>query len=329
MSGSTPATQPTTPPNLDANRTYTAAEVQDLLTRARFASTEKSVISVADIKLRYQKIGMNLSPHLLSDGSNFSEWSEALTVEVASLFDHSHYFDSPNADASTERASLTATILQFSIHQDLVPLVRGRVGREAFRILKDRFDKTSWTYIISRWMALTSLDSSHEPDRAYNLIISTHRDIEKRLGSITIDLLAAFILHQNSQNHFHEISNALDARLAVNPRLRFTSKDLLELLGRYKSDESHQNLTNAVLALSTTGPIQATKCRPSNTKARAPIPSQDHPIMHKPNWWAHKWLSPANPCLYCFEWGHWLADCPEKKANRAPRPDPRLTNPNC
>lgn len=283
MSGSTPSTQATPAPVLDANRTYTAAEVQDLLTRARFASAEKSVISVADVKLRYQKIGMNLSPHLLNDGSNFSEWSEALTVEVASLFDHSHYFDSPNTDASAERASLTAKILQFSIHQDLVPLVRGKVGREAFKILKDRFDRTSWTYIMSRWMALTSLDSTHEPDKAYHLIISTLRDIEKRLGSITLDLLAAFILHQNSNHHFHEISNALDARLAVNPHLRFTSKYLLELLGCYKTNESHQNLTSAVLALSTTGPTQSAKQRPNSVKARTPIPSQDHPIMNKPN----------------------------------------------
>lgn len=284
MSSSNPSAQLPAMPILDEGRTYTAAKVQDMLTRARFTPSEKSIILVADIKLWYQKIGMNLTPHLLSDRSNFSEWSEALTVEVASLFDHSQYFDSPNVDASAERASSTATILQFSIHQDLVPLVRGKLGHEAFRILKDRFDKTSWTYIMSRWMALTSMDSTHEPDRTYNLIITTLRDIEKRLGSITIDLLAAFILHQNSQHQFHKISNALDARLAVNPRLRFSSKDILELLGRYRTSKPNQDLTGSVLAFSANGPAQSTKKHGQNTvQTRGSAPSQDCPIMGKPN----------------------------------------------
>lgn len=276
---------------------------------------------VADVKLQYQKIGANISPHLLSNGSNFSEWSKALSIEVASLFEHSRYFESTSVDASTERASLTATMLQFSIHQDLVPLIRGKVGREAFKILKERFDKTSWTYVMTKWMSLTSLNVLAEPDKAYNTLTTTLRDIEKRLGSFNMDVLTAFILHQNLQHHFHKISNALNARLAVNPHLRFTSKDILELLGRYKTDDSQH--TNAVLEIS----ANMGRRPPTNVRARNLTPSQEYPIMNRPISWAQKWLTPANPCLYCFEWGHWLADCPEKQASRPPRPDPRLTNP--
>lgn len=135
---------------LDLNQTYTAAEVQDFLTQAKLTGTEKSFIAVADVKLQYQKIGTNLSPHLKQDGSNFSEWTKALSLEVASLFDHSSYFEWPTPDTSNERALLTATIIQFSIHPDLVPLIHGRPGREAHFILKERFDRTSWSYVITR-----------------------------------------------------------------------------------------------------------------------------------------------------------------------------------
>lgn len=308
-------------PTLDPTRTYSAAEILDLLSRAKISGSKKSVMSVADVKLRYQKIGANISPHLLSDGSNFSEWSEALSIEVASLFEHSQYFESANIDASAERASLTATILQFSIHPDLVPLVRGKVGREAFKILKERFDKTSWTYVMTRWISLSSINVLQEPDKAYNSVFTTLKDIEKRLGAISIDVLAAFILHQNSQHCFHKISNALDTRLAVNPHLCFSSKDVLELLGQYKTDENQQQ--NAVLAISaSTG-----RRPPATVRARTSTLSQEYSVMNRPNGWAQQWLTPTNPCLYCFEWGHWLADCLEKHANRPPRPDPRLTNP--
>lgn len=245
-----PSTTQHATPTLDPTRTYSAAEVQDLLSRVRISGSEKSVMSVADVKLQYQKIGANISPHLLSNGSNFSQWSEALSIEVASLFEHSQYFESANVNASAEQASLMATILQFSIHQDLVPLVQDKVGRKAFKILKEPFDKTSWTYVMTRWVSLTLINVLHKPDKAYNNVSTTLWDIEKRLGTISIDVLAAFILHQNSQHRFHKILNALEARLAVNPHLCFGSKDILELLGQYKTNENQQQ--NAVLAISAT-----------------------------------------------------------------------------
>lgn len=261
--------------------------------------------------------------HLTSSAMalKFSEWSEALSIEVASLFKHSQYFKSVNSDASAERALLTATILQFSIHQDLVPLVRGKVGRDAFKILKEQFDKTSWTYIMTKWMSLASLNVLNEPDKAYNTVFTMLRDIEKRLGKLNMDLLAALIMHQNSQHQFHKISNALIACLAVNPHLFFTSKDILELLGRYRTNDGQQ--PNAVLEISTSTNRQP----PTNIRARSSPPLQVYPMMNQPVSWAQRRLTPANPCLYCFEWGHWLADCPEKRANRPPWPDLRLTNP--
>lgn len=120
-------------------------------------------------------------------------------------------------------------------------------------ILKERFDRTSWSYVITKWTQLFSLNSTHEPDKSYHTIITSLRDIEKRMVLISVDTLAAFILHQTSHHHFHKLSNAVDAQLAVNPQLRFGLKEILELLGQYTTDGNIGAANPSILAMSATG----------------------------------------------------------------------------
>jgi hypothetical protein len=47
----------------------------------------------------------------------------------------------------------------------------------------------------------------------------------------------------------------------------------------------------------------------------------------KSNTWARRVLTEANPCCWCYEWGHWVEDCPLKKQKKPPVADPRLQNP--
>jgi hypothetical protein len=44
--------------------------------------------------------------------------------------------------------------------------------------------------------------------------------------------------------------------------------------------------------------------------------------------WARRVLKEANPCRWCYEWGHWVKDCLLKKQKKPPVVDPRLQNPN-
>ncbi|KNZ49063.1 hypothetical protein VP01_5233g1 [Puccinia sorghi] len=36
----------------------------------------------------------------------------------------------------------------------------------------------------------------------------------------------------------------------------------------------------------------------------------------------------SKTCRYCWEWGHWVSDCPLKKAGKGPLGDPRRFNQN-
>ena len=47
----------------------------------------------------------------------------------------------------------------------------------------------------------------------------------------------------------------------------------------------------------------------------------------KSNLWARQVITEANPCQWCYKWGHWVEDCPLKKQKKLPVIDPRLQNP--
>ncbi|MBW0538338.1 hypothetical protein O181_078053 [Austropuccinia psidii MF-1] len=56
-------------------------------------------------------------------------------------------------------------------------------------------------------------------------------------------------------------------------------------------------------------------------------PARQIPLSQQSESWAKYHLSPRFPCLHCFEWGHWVQDCPRKKASLPAVVDPCIKNP--
>ena len=283
-------------------------------------STDRAV-ALADALAKYQKLGKAIEPHLAEYGVNFPDWELSLRATVARVFESPEYFKSTAADNDGNRAALTGVLVEHSVHPSLVSLVRGKTGRLAFAVLQSRIANVSWTYIMSRWAkASDSADIYADLNSSYSEMQTCLDEIEKWVGTFSKDLVLALLVHQRCHPHFQGIVNALDARIAVNPNCTISSKTILEIAGCMNSSLS--NTDSSVFAFRTarggkrTGASGRSGGRESQT------------MEGKSATWARRVLNEKNPCCYCFEWGHWMNNCPLKKERKPPVGDPRLLNPN-
>ncbi|PLW47776.1 hypothetical protein PCASD_04331 [Puccinia coronata f. sp. avenae] len=137
----------------------------------------------------------------------------------------------------------------------------------------------------------------------------------------------ALLLHQRCQPHFQAIANALEARIAVDASKPINSKTILELAGRFATaGVAADSLVFAYRAQR--GPDGPTAGTSSGGQQGSQQGGSRRKTMEgKSNSWARRVLTKANPCQWCYEWGHWAKDCPLKKAKKPLVVDPRLQNP--
>jgi hypothetical protein len=265
---------------------------------------------------------------LEEDGVNWPDWDAAITATITRVFEFKGYLVTADPDKSHDRAALTGVLIEHSIHPTLVALVRGKTGRAAFHILQNRFASVSWTYVMSRWLkASNPSDILSDLNTAYSEMTTCLTEIEKHVGGITKDLVLALLLHQRCQPHFQAIANALDVRIAVDASQPINSKTILELAGRFATAGVAADLS--VFAYwAQRGPGGPTAGTSSGGQQGSQQGGSGRKTMEgKSNSWARRVLTKANPCQWCYEWGHWAKDCPLKKAKKPPVVDPRLQNP--
>jgi hypothetical protein len=302
--------------------------------REPLATGIDQAIALAEALSKYQKLGKAIEPKLDEDGGNFPDWQAAISHTVATVWEISDYYASVKPDNNGDRRKLTGILVEQSVHLTLVLSVQGKHGRVAFQILRARFEAVSWTYVLSKWMKATeAVNPTGQLNATYLEIKTCLDEIERRTGGFHKDLVLAMIFHQQCQASYQEIANALDARLAVDGNTKITLKSVLELASRF---ESGAQATGSVFAYCLQ--IRGGHHQAAGTSAQ---PNQPNPqggggkrtgdpnlAMWRHDAWARRVLNNKHPCRYCYEWGHWVADCPLYKARKPPLGDPRLANPN-
>lgn len=212
-----------------------ANDLAVILAALKTQNSAPTLDSVAQTMIHYKQVGRNLHPNLNADRSNFPDWAQALNLKVQALFNETNYYLYSAHDKSANRAKITGTLVKYSVDALLSPFVAAKPGREAFQILKEHFGSVSWTYLMNKWQQLfNAQDLAVNPNQTYNKLKLALQTIEQHLGGFTtVDNLLAFVLHQNAQHSYQEISNALDSRIAIDKRGRITSKDVLELVSQH------------------------------------------------------------------------------------------------
>ncbi|MBW0506606.1 hypothetical protein O181_046321 [Austropuccinia psidii MF-1] len=301
-------------------------------------------------RIEIKNLGHNITPHLAKDGRNFNHWSRSLKNLIEDIFDETSYFYQITKDTNLSRNRSIRTFIIKSIHKDLLPYIDELdQARVIYKALQTRFQHTSWSHAMTTFNNLLSL---HKENVSLNEAFTRLQDDLKTLkaaigGTWTDDILLALFFHKFNKDTYHSIANALDAKREINPESQITSKEIMEIAQRFhfrktETSQSHlmafpspregpshrpqqpnqhwqgQGSTPKVIQQRS----QVLTPRTGAKQSRYPHPST------RPAEWAHKWLSPANPCLHCYEWGHWAQDFPIRLAGKPPTEDPRIKNPS-
>ncbi|KAI7940827.1 hypothetical protein MJO28_013112 [Puccinia striiformis f. sp. tritici] len=229
-------------------------------------------------------------------------------------------------------------MIETSIAPSSPPLLRTSLvdlsAYDAYKNLVSRFEQPSWSLLVSRWNAVSS-----PPDGSDNLAESfaaAHRnwtDLNKRLGGLSIDKLAALTFYSSVPRHQTQLANAVDARIAIDPTLVIPSSDLLNIASRsaQSSPETGVNVSAIGRGGSRGGffrrggnrgfnhSFNATKQQQSGGPSTSNTTSDS---------WGSKNLTPQHPCTMCWEWGHWAPDCPRTSQRLPALEDPRIKNPD-
>ncbi|MBW0538940.1 hypothetical protein O181_078655 [Austropuccinia psidii MF-1] len=287
------------------------------------ADLKDALSSVDDINARVRKrielenLGRGITPHLARDGSNFNLWYNSLSNLIEDLYEVDAYFSNPDEDTDKSRDRTIQVFISKSIHQELLSYTEGHYSAKSlFQSLQKRFQHKSWSQAMVIFNRMINLDESTiSVDEGFTELQNLLRELKSSLGGVwTDDSLLALFFHQFNKTNFHHIANALDAKKSIDPSCVITAREIMQVAQRFQQREVN-SITN-VMALTSARP--RADARPS----RYP-----HTSMH-PAAWATKWLSPEHPCSYCFQWGHWAMDCPQKSAGKSPIEDPRKKDPN-
>ncbi|MBW0537729.1 hypothetical protein O181_077444 [Austropuccinia psidii MF-1] len=185
-------------------------------------------------------------------------------------------------------------------------------------------------------------DDSEPLDNGYTKIQENLKNRKSALGGKWNDknLMAMFFHHYNKR-HFHQIANAIDARISIDPTIEIKGRDILEIAHRLTAREQpHQS--SSVMAMNAANRFnhtqrtwQPTASPQQNIKRSFFVPPAGdikfkrypHPSTRSEAW-SRQWLSPEHPCVHCWEWGHWAQDCPRKRAGKPAAEDPRIRQPD-
>lgn len=186
----------------------------------------------------------------------------------------------------------------------------------------------SWSYVMTNWLKLmNSPEVCANPNRTYNEMKLALQDIATHLGGLTVDSVLAMFLHPNSQHFYQDIGNAIDGRRAISRDVAITSRDVLELLSRH-ANAANDIASSSLLSYTSAAPNQRPNLPYKQLAApTCTVPKYMESVMNKNNQWAKANLTWKNPCLYCYDWGHWPGDCPQRHQKLPPLGDPRRFNP--
>ncbi|POW22158.1 hypothetical protein PSHT_01594 [Puccinia striiformis] len=104
---------------------------------------------------------------------------------------------------------------------------------KAYTHLVARFERPSWSLLVSRWNSVSS--PSDGSDTLAESFAAAHRnwtDLQARLGGLSVDKLAALTFYSSAICYQTQIANALDSRLAITPNFDITADELLNIASR-------------------------------------------------------------------------------------------------
>ncbi|KAI7936927.1 hypothetical protein MJO28_015826 [Puccinia striiformis f. sp. tritici] len=286
--------------------------------------------------LKWQQLGKDVQPALLLDGSNFPAWLAALKDTVGSVTPHTNYFSEDRSASDSPTSNGVLAIIKSSVDPALRSSLNGMTAHGAYTSLKNRFAKPSWSLLLNRWSDVAQApDTSDSISAGYESIKRSLLDLEERLGGWSTDKLLSLSFHSSLKRYHQPLADAMDSRIAISPNLQITSTDLLNtVLGLHQTSGS---VTSSLMGMSSQrggrggrggqGGRSGSSNRGSRG-SRGGRSGQSLGDQHPPDAWGRKNISPSYPCTSCWEWGHWVPDCPRTKNNLPALVDPRESDPN-
>ncbi|POV97405.1 hypothetical protein PSHT_14600 [Puccinia striiformis] len=318
-----PADPPLTTP-------LTMEDIARLMMKA-LASGPSGSSSLQD-RIRWGQLGKDISPKLLLDGSNFPLWSAALKHEIKRVVGVDKYFDTDRSDADPAAASGVLVLIEESIDPHLRTSLLNMSAYKAYTHLVARFNRASWLLLVSQWNSVSS-----PPDGSDTLAESfaaAHRnwtDLEARLGSLSVDKLAALTFYSSATRYRTQIANALNSCVAITPTFDITADELLNIASRLaqSSPETGVNVSAIGRGGGRGGFFRRGGTRGSHqSSGSSKQPGNSSSTNATSDSWSNKNLTPAHPCTMCWEWGHWAPDCPRASQGLPALEDPRIKNPD-
>ncbi|MBW0540842.1 hypothetical protein O181_080557 [Austropuccinia psidii MF-1] len=186
-------------------------------------------------RLETEKLGQSIAPHLARDGDNFRQWSRALCLLVEDIFDDESYFESESDDEIRTRNNAVQTFILKSIDEHLLPYVEEITSaRQIFQRLASPFSHNSWSHTMNIFNTIINAnEESQSIGDGYTLIQENLRKLKAAIGGQWSDeSLMAIFFHRFNTANFHQIANAVDARISVDPTSKIKGRDILEIAHR-------------------------------------------------------------------------------------------------
>ncbi|MBW0535338.1 hypothetical protein O181_075053 [Austropuccinia psidii MF-1] len=161
-------------------------------------------------------------------------------------------------------------------------------ARSVYQSIKKRFNKASWSSIIHHANLLFNPtdQQSNLVRHAINLGEAVEA-IESQIGPLDSAKMITLSLFFSIPKLRHQITLALDTRMAASPSLDINVEDILDIVQQITPLPPHP-------------------------------PHSASPLATRSAEWRRQWLTPQHPCFYCGEAGHWAPDCPARlKAAKA------------
>ncbi|MBW0488570.1 hypothetical protein O181_028285 [Austropuccinia psidii MF-1] len=284
-------------------------------------------------QVEIDRLGEGITPRLTSDGLNFHCWSSSLIRLIEWTHTVVNYFLSIDKDSDRTQNYKIRTYIEKSISGDLNNSIEEEdEARRAYQLLRRRFEKHSWSHVMNLFNDLINgSDASANLNDSYVAVKTNVSNLNLALGSIWDgdDLVAMFFHHWNKQ-FFHEISTPMDAKLSLDDKAQIRAEDILQVAQRFQKRNHTLSLSPPPSVLADSSSHHQHSQQPSGVRfssQKPTTPARRIPLNQQSVSWAKYHLSPRFPFLHCFERGHWVQDCPRKKAGLPGIPDPRIKNP--
>ncbi|MBW0468093.1 hypothetical protein O181_007808 [Austropuccinia psidii MF-1] len=237
-----------------------------------------------------------------------------------------------------QRFSLIADRIRPSVERSLFDSIVSQItmpnARSVYQAIKKRFNKASWSSIIHHANLLFN-----PTDQQSNLVKhAIHlgeavEAIENQIGPLDSAKIITLSLFFSIPRLQHQITSALDTRMAASPSLSINVEDILDIVQQMSGNNSDGQDEDSIhiskleankLSDNPRKPRSGSHQTPSTPMASQRLPPPPRtlhstsPLANRSEEWKKKWLTPQHPCFYCGEAGHWAPNFPAcLKAARA------------